>query len=252
MDLGLADKICLVTGASTGIGRATARLLAAEGAYLVVTARTLDPLSTLAAEIRAAGGHDPVLLIGDLAHPDGPGRLAQDALERMGRIDVLINNAGGSRPMQRPDDEAAWEESFQLNFFAARRLTEALAPSMLDRGWGRIVNVSGALIAKVFNAAAPAKAALESWSRSAAAAYAANGVTVNCVAPGRFNTPQILDRLHTTEQSRADYIARNIPIGRFGDPAEAAAVIAFLSSQPASYITGVTVPMDGGTMRLAF
>ena len=252
MDLGLTGKTCLVTGASTGIGRATALLLAAEGARVVATARSLDPLSTLAAEIREAGGHDPILLVADLAHRDGPGRLATDALARAGQIDVLVNNAGGSRPMPRSDDEAAWEESFLLNFLAARRLTEALAPPMLDRGWGRVVNVSGALIAKAFNAAAPAKAALESWSRSAAAAYAPSGVTVNCVAPGRFNTPQILDRLHTTEESRTDYIARNIPTGRFGDPAEAAAVIAFLSSQPASYITGVTIPMDGGTMRLAF
>ncbi|MGI4946978.1 MAG: SDR family NAD(P)-dependent oxidoreductase [Janthinobacterium lividum] len=252
MDFKLADKTCLVTGASTGIGRATALSLAAEGAHVVVTARSLEPLTTLAMEIREAGGRDPVLLTADLAQADGPRQLAAAVLAKTERIDVLVNNAGGSRPLDRPDDEAAWEEGFLLNFLAARRLTEALVPSMVERGWGRVINISGALVAKAFNAATPAKAALESWSKSAAAAYAAHGVTVNCVAPGRINSPQILDRLHPTEEARRDYITRNIPAGRFGEPREAAVLIAFLASEAASYITGVTVPVDGGSLRLAF
>ena len=162
---------------------------------------------------------------------------------------MLVNNAGGSRPLDRPDDDAAWNESFMLNFLAARRLTEMLVPPMLEQRWGRIINVSGAVVAKAANAAAPAKAALESWSRSSAAIYASRGVTVNCVAPGRINTPQILDKLHPTEAARRDYIDRNIPAGRFGEPHEAAALIAFLASELASYITGVTVPVDGGALR---
>lgn len=252
MDLGLADKTCLVTGASTGIGRATALALAAEGARVIASARSLDALTTLATAIREAGGREPVILTADLAHADGPRHLADAATAAAGQIDVLVNNAGGSRPMTQPDDEAAWQEGFLLNFLAARRLTETLVPGMLERGWGRIINVSGALIAKAFNAASPAKAALESWSKSAAAAYAARGVTVNCVAPGRINSPQILNRLHPTEDARRVYIAQNIPAGRFGEPHEAAALIAFLASSPASYVTGATVPVDGGALRLAF
>ncbi|WP_298967664.1 SDR family oxidoreductase [uncultured Methylobacterium sp.] len=252
MDLGLADKVCLVTGASTGIGRATALELAREGARVVVAARNREALETLAAEIERAGHPAPVRLTADLTAADGPRALAAAALSACGRVDVLVNNAGGSRPLVRADDEAAWEESFRLNFTAARRLTDALAPAMLDRGWGRIVNVSGALIAKALNAASPAKAALESWSKAAAAAYAPRGVTVNCVAPGRINTPQILDRLHPTEEARRAFIDANIPAGRFGEPHEAAALIAFLASERASFITGAAVPVDGGALRLAF
>ncbi|RVU17553.1 SDR family NAD(P)-dependent oxidoreductase [Methylobacterium oryzihabitans] len=252
MDLGLADKVCLVTGASTGIGRATALELAREGARVVVAARNREALETLAAEIERAGHPAPVRLTADLTAADGPRALASAALSACARVDVLVNNAGGSRPLARADDEAAWEESFLLNFTAARRLTDALAPAMLDRGWGRIVNVSGALIAKALNAASPAKAALESWSKAAAAAYASRGVTVNCIAPGRINTPQILDRLHPTEEARRAFIDANIPAGRFGEPEEAAALIAFLASERASFITGAAVPVDGGSLRLAF
>jgi 3-oxoacyl-[acyl-carrier protein] reductase len=249
MDLKLTDKICLVTGASTGIGRATALTLASEGARVVATARSVEPLRELAATIREAGGRDPVVLIADLAQEDGPRRLAEEVLSKVDRVDVLVNNAGGSRPLDRPDDDAAWTESFLLNFLAARRLTEALVPAMLERQWGRIVNVSGAVVAKTANAAAPAKAALESWSKSSAVLYASRNVTVNCVAPGRINTPQILDKLHPTEAARREFIDRNIPIGRFGEPHEAAALIAFLASEPAGYITGVTIPVDGGALR---
>ena len=249
MDLKLSNKTCLVTGASTGIGRATAQLLAAEGARVVLTARSAEPLTALATEIRASGGREPVVLTADFAQPDKATLLADKVLADIGRVDVLVNNAGGSRPLDRSDDDDAWDESFLLNFLSARRLSERLLPGMAERRWGRIVSVSGAVVSKTMNAAAPAKAALESWSKATAALYASRGVTVNCVAPGRINTAQILNRLHPTEASRREFIERNIPMGRFGEPHEAAAVIAFLVSEPASYITGVTIPMDGGALR---
>ena len=252
MDLKLTDKVCLVTGASTGIGRATAVALASEGAQVGATARSLEPLTALAATIKERGGREPILVTADLAGTEGPHLLAEQALSKAGRVDVLVNNAGGSRPMTRPDDEDVWDESFQLNFQAVRKLTQELVPGMLDRRWGRIVNVTGAIVGKTFNAAAAAKAALESWSKMSAAAYAARGVTVNCVAPGRIKTPQIMDRLHPTDEARQEFIQRNIPAGRFGEPEEAAALIAFLASEVASYVTAVTVPVDGGALRFAF
>ena len=252
MDLKLTDKVCLVTGASTGIGRATAVALASEGAQVVATARSLAPLTALAATIKERGGREPIVLAADFASAEGPRLLAEQALSEAGRVDVLINNAGGSRPMTRPDDEAVWDESFQLNFLAIRKLTQELAPGMLDRGWGRIVNVTGAIVGKTFNAAAAAKAALESWSKMSAAAHASRGVTVNCVAPGRIKTPQIMDRLHPTDEARQEFIQRNIPAGRFGEPEEAAALIVFLASEAASYVTAVTIPVDGGALRFAF
>ncbi len=252
MDFKLRDRVCLVTGASSGIGRASAILLAAEGARVVATARTEAALATLPAEIRAAGGTEPILLTADLGQEHAPDRLAREVLAKTGQIDVLVNNAGGSRPMSEPDDQAVWDEAFRLNFTSARRFGELVAPAMAERGWGRIISVTGAIVAKAVNAATPAKAALESWSKSTAALYGANGVTVNCVAPGRINTVQILERLHPTEESRRDFIARNIPAGRFGEPHEAAALIAFLASDAASYINGTTIPVDGGALRLAF
>lgn len=252
MDLHLKDRVCLVTGASTGIGHATAIALAAEGSRVVATARTLDALATLTDAIRAAGGPTPVLLAADFALDGGAERLAADALAATGRVDVLVNNAGGSRPMTVPDDPVVWGEAFQLNFVAARRLGECLIPAMAAREWGRVINVTGAIVGKTINAASPAKAALESWSKATAATYAARGVTVNCVAPGRLNSRQILERLHPTAESRRDFIERNIPAGRFGEPSEAASLIAFLASAQAGYINGATTPVDGGALRYAF
>ena len=252
MDLGLRGKVCLVTGVSSGIGRATAVMLTAEGARVVGTARSETALVAVADELRAAGGADPVLLTADFAQDSAADRLADAVLARTGRVDVLVNNAGGSRPMTTPDDSAVWAEGFRVNFEAPRRLTERLVPPMLDRGWGRVVNVTGAIVAKSFNAAGPAKAALESWSKMAAGTFAGRGVTVNCVSPGRLNSVQILQRLHPTEEARQAFIAQNIPAGRFGDAQDAAAVIAFLASEGASYVTGVTIPVDGGALRFAF
>jgi 3-oxoacyl-[acyl-carrier protein] reductase len=252
VDLKLADKICLVTGASTGIGRATAFALASEGAQVIATARSWEPLSHLATAIRDVGGRDPIVLTGDFAEFDGARDLAREASSKAGRIDVLINNAGGSRPLTKPDNDSDWDESLLLHFLSARRLADMLVPAMVERGWGRVVNVSGAIVSKSMNAAAPAKAALESWSKASAAFYASRGITFNCIAPGRINTPQILDKLHPTESARRDFIERNIPTGRFGEPHEAAAVITFLASDAASYVNGVTIPVDGGALRFAF
>jgi 3-oxoacyl-[acyl-carrier protein] reductase len=252
MDLQLGGRICLVTGASSGIGHAAALALAAEGAAVVATARAVEQLRDLEDGVRSAGGRAPVLVAADLATEAGPRDLAGEVLARMGAVDVLVNSAGGSRPLGEGAGEEDWSEAFRLNFDAARRLSEAVLPGMSARGWGRIVNVTGAILGKAMNAAAPAKAALESWSKAAAAAYARRGVTVNCVAPGRISSRQILEVLHPTAASRAAFIAQNIPAGRFGEPGAAASLIAFLASGPASYVTGATVPVDGGAMRLAF
>lgn len=249
MDLGLSGRTCLITGASSGIGQAAAVALAGEGARVVVAARSIGSLEGTITAVSAADGYAPIAIGVDLADPEGPERIREALVANGAQIDVLVNNAGSSRPLGQWDDDDAWNEGFALNFEAARRLTQTVAPAMLDRGWGRIINLSGAVAAKAFNAATPAKAALESWSKAAAADFAKRGVTVNCIAPGRINSPQILDRLHPDEDGRRDYIARNIPMGRFGEPREAAALIAFLASEQASYITGATIPVDGGALR---
>lgn len=175
MDFGLRGRTCLVTGASSGIGHATALVLAAEGARVVAAARSVAAMDALQAAIQAIGGIAAVTMAADLAAPGGADGLAAEALAQVGSIDVLINNAGGSRLMTEPDDPAVWDEAFQLNFVASRRLAECLIPIMVERGWGRVVSVTGAVAGKTINAATPAKAALESWSKGAAGQYAARG-----------------------------------------------------------------------------
>lgn len=248
MELGLSGKLCLVTGATTGIGRAIALMLADEDARLVIGGRNEALLESLREEIASRGGKVTAVIRADLTETDDLARACEEA-RAADPYDVLINNAGSSRPRPADADQAYWDEAFALNFTAARVLTEALLPGMLARKAGRIVNLSGATSGRKINAALPAKAALMSWSRSLAAEVAPHGITVNCVAPGRINTPQILNRVHPTEESRQAEIDQNIPLGRFGEPEELAALVVFLASERASFITGTMIPVDGGAVR---
>ena len=201
----------------------------------------------------AAGRDRPFVCTGDLATEAGTAEIAGAVEGAFGTVDILVNNAGGSRPIGEGEDvEAVWEEAMALNFFAARRLSAHFIPAMKRVGWGRIVNITGTIAFKNVNAAVPAKAALTSWSKGLAAELAPHGINVTTVAPGRINSRQILTRLHPTPESRAAFIRENIPIGRFGEPEEIANVITFLVSERASYVTGITVPVDGGMFRLSF
>jgi 3-oxoacyl-[acyl-carrier protein] reductase len=246
MDLGLNGKACIVTGATSGIGAATARLLAAEGARVLGVARS-------GADFQA-----------DITQPDAAERIVAECERRLGRVDVLVNNAGTSDVMaleELTDEE--WELQWQLNVIGPNRLMRAVAPQMAERGWGRIVNVASSAGKRpsLRNAAyTVTKTAELALSRIYADSYAGKGVLVNAVAPGPTAT-----ELWTAQGGIADQQARRggstleqelkaagakVPIGRLGEPDEIAAVVVFLCSERASNVAGASWSVDGGIVPL--
>jgi 3-oxoacyl-[acyl-carrier protein] reductase len=251
MDLHLTGKTALVTGASQGIGRAIAKGLAAEGVHVAIAARRAGLLEDLAREIDRAGGKPPVVTAADLYQPDSPQRLAAAAAQGLGRIDILINAAGGSRSVPIDASLEQWDEGMMLNFFRLRELSHAVIPGMRETGYGRIINITGTSEPLGLNVAASAKAAVHAWAKGLSREVARYGITVNSLQPGRILTEQI-SRMHPTAASREEFAARSIPLGRFGDPEEFANVAVFLASPRASYVTGTVLPVDGGMSRFAF
>ena len=251
MDFQLTKKTALVTGASMGIGTAIARGLAAEGVELCITARRQGLLEALARGIVSAGGKKPHVIGLDIMEQGAPERLARAALGAMGRVDILVNSAGGSRPeipIDAPEDE--WEEVMRLNFVRVRQLTHAILPQMIERKWGRVINISGKSEPTGLLAATPAKAAIHAWSKGLSREVGPHGVTVNCIPPGRIMSEQI--RRKYSDEFRAKESVDMIPVGRYGEPEELAALAVFLASPVASYITGAVLPVDGGLRRYAF
>src|SRR5688572_24594397 len=251
MNLQLKDKTALVTGASMGIGRAIAAGLAAEGVKLAIVARRTELLDALAGEIAAAGGAQPAIIAADVM-PDGTAqRLATEALQRLGAIDILINSAGGSNPALPVDaPEEKWAEAMTLNYVRVRQLTHAILPGMIARKWGRVINISGKSEPEGLIAATPAKAAVHAWSKGLSREVGKHGVTVNCIQPGRIMSEQI--RRKYPPEFRAKQSAEEIPAGRYGEPEELACLAVFLASPIARYITGSVMPVDGGLRRYAF
>jgi len=251
MDLQLGDKAALVSGASQGIGRAIAKGLAREGAKVVLVARRRNLLEAVAAEIEQAGGHKPTLVDADLYDPETPARIAALAEQALGRIDILINAAGGSRPIPYDAPLPVWDEGMTLNFFRLRELTHAVLPAMQKNGFGRIVNITGSSEPRGVNVANAAKAAVHAWAKGLSREMAKHNITINSIQPGRILSEQIM-RFHPTEEDRRRFAQEHIPAGRFGEPEELAALAIFLASPPAGYITGTVIPVDGGMSRFAF
>jgi 3-oxoacyl-[acyl-carrier protein] reductase len=251
MDLQLTGKRCLVTGASRGIGRGIARVLAAEGCRVALVARRANLLEEVAREITAAGGAQPLLVAEDLTADGAPERVCTRVLAGFSGLDVLVNNAGASRPVKWDAAEEQWAQGMALNFEVVRRLTNQFIPTMRAQRWGRIVNITGANEPPGVNIATVAKAAVHSWAKGLSRELAQDGITINCLPPGRINSEQILGRLHPTEENRKAFIDANIPIGFFGEPEDMAYLVAFLASPLARYITGEIIHVDGGMHRFA-
>jgi 3-oxoacyl-[acyl-carrier protein] reductase len=258
MDLGLRDRACVITGGSRGIGLATAKLLAAEGARLLLVARSEDGLAHAAEQCDGRAE----ILAADLTDPDAGERVVAVCEQRFGRVDALVNNAGMTK-MAALDEltDADWQDQWELHVMAPMRLMRAAAPRMAAAGWGRIVNVcssSGKRPSQRNGAYSVTKAAQLSLSRTYADAFAPRGVLVNAVAPGVVGTGLWLDDGGLADQVAAKQgvdreevisgLGDKVPLGRIGTEDEIAAVIAFLCSERASNVAGAAWSVDGGTV----
>jgi 3-oxoacyl-[acyl-carrier protein] reductase len=258
MDLELRDKVCVVTGASSGIGLETARRLADEGARVLMVARDAERLEGVASEI----GADWVAA--DVTDPEVDERIVATCAEQMGGIDVLVNNAGTSFAKALDElTDADWNGQWELHVLAPMRLMRSAAPRMAQGGGGRIVNVcsSAGKRPSLTNAAySVTKAAQLSLSRVFADSFAPKNVLVNAVTPGPVASPlwmdeggladQTGDAKGLSRQEALDVQADKVPLGRFAEPGEIADVIAFLSSARASTVTGAAWSVDGGAVAI--
>jgi 3-oxoacyl-[acyl-carrier protein] reductase len=245
VDLSLAGKTALVTGASIGIGRAIALAFAKEGVKLAVVARRRDLLEQLEKEAGKLA-----IIEQDFLAAEAPQRIADAALAALGRVDILVNNAGGSRRFTLESTEAQWEEAVTLNFTRHRQLTHRLLEQMIGRKWGRVINITGKSEPEGLNGAFAAKAAMHSWAKGLSREVGKHGITVNCVPPGRIISEQILRNY--SPEFRKHESEHDIPVGEYGQPEDIANLVCFLASPRARYITGAVIPVDGGLRRYQF
>ena len=232
MDLGLRDRVAIVTAASKGLGRASAEALAAEGAHLVLNARDAEALERMAASMP-----DALVVPGDITDPDLPAQLVEAAVQRWGRVDVVVSNAGGppTGSALEVDDEQVLA-AVNANLLASVRLARAAVPHMRQQQWGRICFIASISVRQPIRdltLSNIARTGLWAWTKTAAQDLADDGITVNLAAPGLHATDRLIERGVT---------------GRTGDPADFGKVVAFLCSQPAGFVNGIAMGIDGGAV----
>jgi NAD(P)-dependent dehydrogenase (short-subunit alcohol dehydrogenase family) len=249
----LQGRSALVTGGSRGLGKEMARLLAQAGASLVISSRTESQLNQTARELAEATGARVEPVVADMSRRSEAERLAVAAVERLGKIDVLISNAGYNipQPVERIRDED-WDRLLELNLSSSMVLTRALVPGMKERGWGRVIYTSSIMAFTSTGdrvAYSATKAALNGMVKANALGLGPHGITVNCIAPGPFATEMPMTLL--TAEQKARFTERTA-LGRWGRPEELAPLVLLLASDAGSYITGTVLVIDGGATARMF
>lgn len=260
MDLGLANKVALVAAASRGLGRAVAEELAGEGVSLIICARKPETIERVAGEIEQATSTPVLGVAADVSNPTDVARLVNAGRERFGRIDILVTNAGGPPAGQFESFSLAqWEEATRLLLYSAVELARHVLPGMKERRWGRILNITSIAVKQPVDnliLSNSLRGAVTGMARTLANEVAAQGITVNNIMPGYTRTERVeeLARMMAEKQgiTPEEFVAKweqEIPMRRIGEPREFAALAAFLVSERASYITGVSIPVDGGWIK---
>ncbi|HZO93459.1 MAG TPA: SDR family oxidoreductase [Candidatus Baltobacteraceae bacterium] len=249
MDLELAGRVAIVLAASKGLGRACAQALADEGASVAIGARDAATLEATAAAIRERSRARVIAVPVDVRAPEQCEAIVDATLREYGRIDILVNNAGGPpfAPFERFDDEA-WRAAFELNLLSTVRMTRLVLPHLPRDGRGRVINIVSFSVKSVLEnsvLSTAMRSGVVGMTKLLADEVGPHGITVNNVAPGAILT----DRLRETGGGALEKRASRIPLRRIGTPEEFASVVAFLASARASYVTGTTIPVDGGAMR---
>lgn len=249
----LTGRVALVTGGSKGLGKAMARIFAEAGADVVISSRHENELKAALDEIGQGTTGRRGHVVADMTDRKAVARLAQEAIQKMGRVDIVVNNAGGNTPQQidaiKDED---WDRTIELNLTSCMELTRAVVPQMKERRWGRIIHISSimALASKEGrNAYSATKAALVGMARASALDLGAYNITVNCLAPGPFLT-DLPGNLLSAEEKKV--FADRTALGRWGDPRELAGPALLLASEAGSYITGAVLVVDGGSLCKTF
>lgn len=249
----LTGKVALVTGGSKGLGKSMARGFAEAGANVVISSRHEEELKAAQQEIQAGTKAKVVYRVADMNQRDEVAALAKFALDTFGRVDILINNAGGNSP-QRIEDitDETWDRIVELNLTSCMALTRALVPQMKARKWGRIIHISsimGLASKEGRNVYSATKSALIGLARASSLDLGEFGITVNCICPGPFLT-DLPGKLLSPEEKAV--FASRTALGRWGEPKELAGTALLLASDAGSYITGTTITVDGGTLVKTF